>query len=96
MNSSSRIIAGGGWEDSHGQNVKIKAWGTLFLAILLGGLGVAGPDWLVLYACISAGISLSLSVFFFFREKPAAFPSSRSGNDLRKLYGNSDPGQKQP
>jgi hypothetical protein len=89
MNNPSGIISGGGWKDIRGQNVKIKAWSMLFLTIVLGGVAVTGPNGLALYACVLGGISLSLTVLFFFREKPAQFPPARSGSDLRKLQSTS-------
>jgi hypothetical protein len=89
MNHSSRIISGGGWKETRGPNVKIKAWSMLFLTIALGSAAVIGPGWLMPYACVSGGICLSLSVLFFFREKPAQVPFGRSDYDLRKLYSTS-------
>ena len=96
MSGKSRIVSGGGWKETGGENVKVKAWFTLFLAILLGGAAVAGSDSPWLYACVPAGISLLLSVLFFFREKPRVirFFRGRVGSDMRKLYGTA--GQRKP
>ena len=96
MNNSSGIIFGGGWKDARGQNIKIKAWSMLFLAIALGAAAVIGPGWLVPYVCVLAGVSLSLSILFFFREKPAQFPTERSGSDLHNLHSTSRQSKKQP
>src|SRR5262245_60123092 len=98
MSNFSAIVSGGGWKHACVENVKVKAWIKLFLTIVLGSVAVAGPDWLSLYIFILAVLNLSLSVLFFFREKPrpTVFPSGRSGTDLRKLYGDSANGTKKP
>lgn len=87
MNTPSPIVSGGGWKNTRAENIKVKAWVTLFLAILLGSIAIVGSDSFWLYACIPAGISLFLSILFFFREKPHSipFPQDRLDTDPRKL-----------
>jgi len=68
--------------------MKVKAWVMLFLAIFFGGAAVVGSNSFWFYTCVLAGISLLISVLFFFREKPRSisFPGGRVRTDLRKLY----------
>jgi len=89
MNCASRIVHGGGWKDSRATNIKVKAWAMLFLAILFGVMAAAGTDSFWFYLAVPASISLMLSVWFFFREKPRSipFPLGSVGADPWKLYG---------
>ena len=80
------IVCGGGWKQCHRENVKVKAWISLFAAILPGGVAV-GADLSWLY--IPAAIGLVIALVLFVREKPRPIemPDVQEGGDLRKLYG---------
>jgi hypothetical protein len=88
VNNTSQIVQGGGWKDSRVEHIKVNAWITLFVAIVLGGVAVAQSDSAWFYAWVPGGISLLFSLVLFCREKPRAiaFPYRRSGADPRKLY----------
>ncbi len=89
MNTTSPIVAGGGWKRTRVERVKVKAWIALFAAIGLGSVAVVGAESAWVYACVPGGLSLLLSVVLFVRERPRefGFPYERAGHDPRNLYG---------
>lgn len=87
MNSFSQIVAGGGWKGTRVEKVKVKAWSTLFGAVLLGTISALGADSIWFYAFVPAGLAFLIAMILFLRERPRAieFPSGRAGSDPRKL-----------
>lgn len=89
MKTMSRIVAGGGWRGTRRDQIKVKAWVALILAMACGGVSILSIGSVFFYACIPAVVSLTVSVVLFIREQPVTIESfsGRVGADPRKLYG---------
>jgi len=89
MTATSRIVAGGGWNGSRIERVRVKAWAALFGAISLASVAMQIGDSFQIFACILAALTFLTAVVLFVRERPRElqFPCSHADYDLRKLYG---------
>ncbi len=86
----SKIVHGGGWKDQRQQRLKVKAWVSLFVAILGGAVAsvISDSDWVVWVTASSLGCFM-ISVVLFFVERPrgVGWLGMPNGGDLGKLYG---------
>jgi len=90
MGVDAQFVCGGGWKGTRKVQIKAKAWGLLFAAVIFGEVTLAASAlvWVIVAGAV-AGLSLLTSVLLFWRETPRVFecPSGRTGGDPWNLYG---------
>jgi sensor histidine kinase YesM len=91
MKTTSHIVAGGGWQGTRLDRVKVKACIALITAMILVIVAVSSIGTILVYAFIPAVVSFIISIILFIRELPTEIESltGRVGTDPSKLYGRS-------